>query len=345
MRDKIKLTVIENGGRSTDIEHFRSYEVDADLYQAADAFSMELANPELDICEGWQCKLYVNDQLALSGVIDTVSSKCDKSGQTLKISGRDLMGLVVDQYCQSFDLTSKTTLKALAEQLLSGVPLINVKAIRYEKPDAASIEEDMRLIASPGQQVFEVLKDFSRARGLLFYNLPSGEFVFGRPQASGPSLYKIIFNKSGGKNNAMSGERVSSCEKRYKKIIVYGQLQGEDNASPQDASVRYEYVDPDTAFTLNKVFVSKDTSGQRSLKKCAQLIAARQRFEALKLSYTVPGHSQNGRVWDINQLCDVEDGINKVKAGQYLVYGRTFKLDKDNGPTTELRLGLPGVVL
>jgi len=47
MLDKIKLLV---GGK--EITHFIEYKIDADLYTPADAFHLQLANPETEIKAG-----------------------------------------------------------------------------------------------------------------------------------------------------------------------------------------------------------------------------------------------------------------------------------------------------
>ncbi|NLO90664.1 MAG: hypothetical protein GX410_01555 [Elusimicrobia bacterium] len=356
MRDKLKLTITDDSARATALEDFRAYEIDADLYQAADAWSIS-PRAGLAVADFARVQLSVNGQLALTGVVDSVERECSKEGRTVKLSGRDLMGLVVDQYAEQFNFEPKITLPVLAQTLLTSVPLINVKGITYEAADPVH-QEELLAIASPGQKVFDVLKAFASARGLLFYALPSGQFVFGRPRSTGAPRFKITFNRSCAANNALTGKVLQNFAARYKKIVVHGLLQGQDEAESQqkteaaagsstayktDSEVKQTVVLKDVP--LNRVYVEHENNGAIEVRHRANMIASRQRFESYKLTYTVPGHSQAGRVWDINELCEVEDDINGVKKGAYLIYGRTFRLDKDNGPTTELRLGYPGVVL
>ena len=52
------------------INRFISYQIDADLYAAADAFTLELARPETTVAVGMECQLWVNDKLELTGIID-----------------------------------------------------------------------------------------------------------------------------------------------------------------------------------------------------------------------------------------------------------------------------------
>jgi len=97
MSDNIELRV-----GSTAIKNWLSYTIEADIYTADDAFSLELAHPETDVTAGKRCELYVNGTLELTGIIDRVNKSYDKSGQKLRVEGRDLMGLLVDSYCEEF---------------------------------------------------------------------------------------------------------------------------------------------------------------------------------------------------------------------------------------------------
>ena len=81
----------------------------------------------------------------------------------------------------------------------------------------------------------------------------------------------------------------------------------------------------------------------------ARKIIQEQRAKAFLLEYNVPFHSQNGRNFTANELATIDDDDILVNGhplhGVYLIYARTFILNKQDGPTTKLRLGLPGVIL
>ena len=59
--------------------------------------------------------------------------------------------------------------------------------------------------------------------------------------------------------------------------------------------------------------------------------------------YKVGRHSQNGQNWAINKFCNIKDEKQGID-GDYLIYGRTFELSKQDGPTTTLKLGTPGLI-
>ncbi len=102
----------------------------------------------------------------------------------------------------------------------------------------------------------------------------------------------------------------------------------------------------DATFPFYKPFVAVDNNDARSPKLHAQMLMEQQKAQGFCLEYVIPGHSQNGRNWEINELCRVRDDVLKPAIDtDYLVYGRTFEMDKKRGVLTTVRLGFPGAVL
>jgi prophage tail gpP-like protein len=235
MSDKVELYI--NKARIT---HFLSYRIDADLYTPADAFSLELANPDTDIAPGLTCELKINGALELTGVIDKVVRKISKSnGVSLTVEGRDLMGLLVDSYCEPpWRDIENMRLKTLADLLLAKVPFISRKDILYQesivgkgkKASAtgylADLDQGQRIgRIEAGMTIFEVLKNFSMSRGMLCYCQPSGTLVFGRPLASARPEYRWKSKETG--KTTMCWNRKSS-----------GTFRGATRRSPSSASSR-----------------------------------------------------------------------------------------------------------
>jgi len=338
MPDKIALLI--NGNR---IENFESYSIEADLYTADDAFSLELSNPGVTIKAGARCELYVNDKRALTGIVDMVDRGGDKSGTHLKLEGRDLMGLLVDSYCEEFLDLQGISLKALAERLLKKVPFINRKAVQYQDGALKKVDTAQNFTKiEPGQTVFDVLKTYAMSRGLMFFSLEDGAFVFGKPRTGGAPLYRLIRRKSDPReNNVESGNLVENIARRYSKYVITGQQQGTDSISPEGINTPPTTV-TDPTFPFYKPYYETDQNDGQSPLKHARMRMEQNRFEGFQLQYTVPFHSQNGENWRINEICHVTDEDLEID-GDYLIYSRTFKLDK-SGSYTELKLSYPGVV-
>lgn len=343
------------------IERFLSYTIEADIYTADDAFSLEVAHLESAIKRGQKCEVYVNDTLELTGIIDRCSKRYDKRGLTCRIEGRDLMGLLVDSYCEEFPTIEGKKLSELAELLLEKVPFINRKNIEYQENIVGKLKGKKKTVdepligfmdtpqklsqIEPGMTVFEVLKTYAASRGLMFFAKPDGTFVFGRPKAKGEPAYELICLKSGIGNNVLEGEEIDDISKRYSKVKIVGQQQGREEFGLDAGKVNSPpgiVEDPD--FPFYKPYVATDNNDSQSPELHARFIMEQQRHQGYQLHYTVQGHSQQGNNWQINELCKVRDEELDVDQ-QLLIYGRTFIRSRAAGTTTRLKLGEPGLVL
>lgn len=339
------------------LEKFLRYRIEADLFCADNYFSLELADPGFAIDPGMRCELQVNGTLALTGIIDRVTDGDDKRGSTLSVEGRDLMGLLVDSYVEEFPDKENTTLKELAEQLLATVPFINRKAICFQAGLAGAAANktkdsaDAALAAlgvgqknshvEPGRTIFEVLKAAAMSRGATFFGLPDGTFVFGRPKASGQPVFTIVHRRDGAGNNTFKTTRVRDISRRYSKISVIGQQQGDDLLAADQINVQATVSDEEAPFYKPYVAVLNDDD--KSPQEHARMLLEMQRAESFQLVYSIPGHSQNGRNWTVNELCRVRDQKRGID-GSYLIVSRAFELSKQDGRFTEIRLSYPGVI-
>jgi len=361
MPDKVELRIgadVKNKIPGIKIKHFLSYQIDSDLYTPADAFRLELANPETEIKHGSLCEVFINKKKELTGIIDKIHRKVSKRGVSLAVEGRDYMGLLVDFYCEPpWPTVSNMKLQALALRLLANVPFINRKDIIYQQNIAGKLKSTKKTTNTvlpdpaqrlsqiePGQTIFEVLKIYALSRGLLFYCQPDGKLVFGRPMAKGEPEYSLQLHKEDYGNNVIESDVIDDISRRYSKVTVMGQQQGCQSTVLAAGINVPPGIKVDTEFPFYKPFVCIDNNDSLSPKEHARLLMEKQRREGLKMRYIVGRHSQDGENWAINKFCHVSDEVQGID-GDYLIYGRTFELNKKDGPTTRLKLGLPGVVV
>ena len=347
MYDKATLQI--NG---TKIEKFKTFSVSADIYTADSSFQMELSNPETVIKGGQLCDLSINDVKELTGLIDKPGRKWTKDETHFTIEGRSLMGLLVDSYCTQAEDLQNTKIKTLANTLLKNVPFINTKNIVYEQDVAGRLKgkPKMGVFASaenaylyskiePGMTIFDVLKQYATSRGLMFYGLPDGTFVFGTLKAQGDPVYTLILRKDGKNNNVIEVEYSEDYSKRYSDIYILAEQQGTTDiwgnaCNPHDSVT-------DSTFPYKKPFVGRNNYGDAmSCKKYAGMILDKQKHDSFNVTYKVHGFSQNGKNWAINEIVHIDDEVNGLN-GSYLIHGRTFERSKA-GSFTTLRIGLLG---
>ena len=353
MHDNVYLLV--DGKR---IERFISYEIDADLYEAADVFTLELARPEIQITTGMDCQLYVNDQLELTGIIDKLVPSYDKSGRKLTVTGRDLMGWLVDAHCEEFITLQNYKFIALAQRLLQHAPdkFFELTTIKYTEDVLGRLKSKGSKVGlfdtvtplsqiEPGMSVFEVLSNYAKSKGLLFYAMPDGTLVIGRPKDSGAAAFALTHRLDGRGNNILAGEMIDDISKRYSQVTVVGQKQGTDVLSATQINIETPIPIKDDSFPFYKPFFLKDEYGGDQPELQARLALEKMRHDGFRLSYTVAGHSQGNKNWTINELAHVKDeDPNFALDNEHLIYGRTFSKSEDKGTVTKLRLGFPGMI-
>ena len=75
--------------------------IDNSIDTPADSFSVTLFNPAYDqlptnVAAGQKAQLYYDNQLVLTGIVDRLSEAVARHGRGLQISGRDMVGQLID---------------------------------------------------------------------------------------------------------------------------------------------------------------------------------------------------------------------------------------------------------
>lgn len=337
MRDRVCLHIGD-----IEIENFISYHIESNLFSADDTFEIVIANYATTIDEGAQCKLYINDVIELNGIVDQITESYNKSGSKLVVKGRDLMGLLIDAYCEEYETFEGNTLKEMTEQLITNIPYINRQNVIYgdgNKNKAVPLtktddEFEFAQIA-PYTTVFEELSKHATARGMVFFSMPDGTFVFGEPLTSGAAEYTLTKGE-----NILEGERIRDISKRYKTVTVTGQQQGSDLLEPEQINVSGTVEDDSYPFA--KLFVAQTKHDGFAPEKYAKILMEKQQFEGFTLSYKTYAHSQFGLNYQVNAICHVIDNKFGID-DDFLIYARIFEMSRD-GVFTNLKLSKLGVI-
>jgi prophage tail gpP-like protein len=321
---------------------FKKYRIESDLYQAAGAFEFELyPDPAFRVNPGSHAKVYVNGFLEMTGIIDKVSTTYDTAGRSVNVSGRDLMGLVVDSSCEEWRTMSNSNLVKAAEKLLKNVPFINRLSIEADETATRRDAKKPFLQPAPGDKIFDVLKEAAASRGVVFYVRADGSLCFRKPAGSGAVAMNISRRNGEPNTYIIRGERTRDYSERYSKYTVLTQEQGLDEDSPPWINAKASVEDRDVP--VYKPFVEALQEDSGSVKKRADMLLEQHRAQSDAVKYTLMGHSQGVYNWAINELVRVDDDeldVHRV----LLVYSRAFEMSRQ-GISTELTLGEAGLVL
>jgi prophage tail gpP-like protein len=349
-------------------DNFKSYSIDSDLLYAACSFSLELSplmseRVNIPIEVGQRCKLFINGHLELNGFIDTVEGDDKKDSRTLRVSGRDLMGLLVDACCELSDCEAleEVSLLTAAQKMVRKLPVIsrNPPGMQEGLPDVIPLGI---LQIEPGMKIFEILSRYASMRGLIFYSMPDGTLIFGKPKryrfAEDPKtkhqlvrgngdvwfpadpIWYLIRRKSGKGNNIESISYKRDISKASSIVNVVSQGAGMEGFGQCEASASFS--NSDFPPKLYKPLVITQNGDLNSPAALAKLTVEKMRREMLSITCEVAGHSQNGSNWAINNFVSLIDEVNGFR-GDFLIYGRTFAASKEDGMKTTLRLAKGGL--
>lgn len=353
MRDSVKMVI-----GSKEISTFLSYEADSNVLIPADAFSCTISRIENSIHAGDKFELYVNGAIEMTGIVDKVTPSYKKGSEEMTIEGRDLMGILVDSSVEEFRTIKDIKLKDLAKRLLKNVPFLDKSKIAYghEKTDAGlskpkKVKTESQRYSfgdtsnvcqyEPGISIFEALSDHAQRHGLIMWMEPDGTLIFGELKGNEDPVEFSFFTQKAAENsksnNILSAKRIYDISKRFSKVTVVAQIQGNDNYEPGEQDIKKPAYDKSFPFykplVLQSVCESEKAAGFQAgweLKK--------RDVEGWRLDLEVAGHSQDKKNYRANRVCYLKDEIFELE-GNYLILGRKFTMDRSSGPRTSLTIG------
>jgi prophage tail gpP-like protein len=366
MPDRVKITI---GGK--EVATYTAFSADSNLLIPADEFSVTLPGAHPEIKAGERFYLHVNDTLEMNGIIEKREPRIGPNGGETALSGRDLMGIVVDSCLGKEDCNSlhAVSLKNTATRFFGKLPYINASKIVsrdeladkgvsgrkniYKKPGGGNpFAELLNTIADEqyerGATVFEALADKAQRHGQLFWLEPDGTFVFGRPQGQdAPVSFSFHLWKEaerwgdGGPhlNNVLSATLAEDISKVYSDVTVVAQSPG-GGENPlvvgehdQEGSAKF------AGFPYKKpLVIQRHCKTAAEAKAIAHIEMYKRIADSWRLKLSVPGFSLGNVNYRANAACNAAIEPLGVD-GKYLILGRRFTFSVSEGQKTELEIG------
>lgn len=150
------------GGREH--KHWESYEIDSDFLIPADGFVFTLGLPygESDVPDlsGAVCEVAIDGQTVLSGIADTQLHDKEKRRRILRLSGRDLAGLLTDCSAPLANVKGLTLLDAVGRLV---APWKQIKGVRLRADKNPVLD---RVDIEPGESVWQAAAKLAASKGL-----------------------------------------------------------------------------------------------------------------------------------------------------------------------------------
>lgn len=295
-------------------------EIVSDLYNPEGSWSMPIAPRTLAINGRELARVSIGGRVELVGTVDKRQETATFEEHSLTLSGKTLAGLLKGSYITDFKAPPKTLVAADAKYTAS-IPYLS----RFEAEFAAEAYEanTHHHAADVGDSVFQLLSEYARNRGLIFWFKPDGTRVYGEAVRDGEPEYSL------NSQNILHHSHTDDWENIHSEVILVSDVKEEGHKKVT--------VKNDTA-PIYQPLVAAFNGYSSDLESQAKEYIRQEKMKSLTLEYVVAGFSQAGKPWRVNTLCRVEDDLIGMH-GTYVVVRTRKNWSRSNGSTTTLTLG------
>lgn len=324
-----RVTVVRDG---LAFPWWTSVEIVESIDNCVSTFALEIAGvyatAAAALREDQDVRVYVGEELVITGVIDDVSIGGDANGVTVKVTGRSSTREVVD--C-SAPLQTPGGLKliGLVRRLLTDYPI--------EVVDEAGVGDQVvrAFHVDEGETLFDALDRLSRDHAFLVTDDARGRLVLTRAGAGGAAGDTIARGAAG----FLSGDVMRSCAERYSHYQVRGQ-----QLSDLDVDVDVQGGADDIALKRFRQLIIRPERGlsREAADLRARWEATTRAAKALQASYALRGwRKANGALWRKNEVVPVLDGLCGVIGAELLAVSVRRTLNATEGRVTSIELAPP----
>ncbi|HDR1252688.1 TPA: phage tail protein [Pasteurella multocida] len=329
--------VVEIDGKQH--KSWKSYDIDSDFLIAADAFRFDIGTPSTDTVipnfTGKEVKVMINEQLVMTGIIDTTQHSINKTNRTFHLTGRDKAAILVDCSAPITNVKGLTVLDAV-KKIVAPLGIKNVELKAENNPTLDKVDIDI------GETAWNAVKRCVNSAGLHAWFDPKGVLIVGGADYSTPPVATLCCMKNGERNNFSNANLVFDVSQRFSEITFLAQRHGRSSDDNKN-DLKWVYKDDSMQTYKPKTVVVPDVEDLTALKKWAKKYISDSILEGFTLTITISDHkTQDGTLWQPGQrvhiICEEYD-IDAI----FFLMGRRFILSRANGTQTELRFKQDGI--
>lgn len=273
-----------------------------------------------------ECRVLADGAVVFTGYVETRTSQYDHRQHRVSVSGRDLLGDLID--CTV----------PLENQGLGGLTLLEA-AKRLCTPYGITVRAEvdvgapfMNLHPNECETVFSQLDAGAKIRGVLLTGNADGALVITR--ASTERLGAVLCL---GDNVLRSSER-HTMNGRFSSYTVIGQRERQDGDAFEDAYF-LRGTEQDRAIARHRPLVIQvsNLSGADDAARRAKWERNVRYGRSRQVTYTVSGwHYEPGKLWPVNRLVAVRDDLRGIDE-DLLISAVSYRLD-EQGAVTEIEV-------
>jgi prophage tail gpP-like protein len=324
-------------------ENFVSAKVKAGMGQLAREFEFVAASRGIEDIPfrcGDFCEIYDEKDKLLTGYIDKISTGSSGKGHTYTLSGRDLMGDVIDSNLprmDSFDVPLPQVCQLVLDFLGINAGVVDLAGTQ-DRPFGFIIA------AEPEDTGGEFLSQLARRKRVLLQSDGNGNMVI--TEGIGLKTDNQLINRIDGvDNNMLSASLTVDHSHRFGRYTTEIQIsmatsQNLGKNIPPDSivSAKYFLTDPNIRATRFRTTASDYNLGLDEALDRPKWEIGLNRAESIKYTVTVPGfRNWKGDLWELNTAPTVIDEYNGILDKKMLVSKIEYSID-GTGKTTRMVL-------
>lgn len=316
---------------------WKSIRVQRSIEQISGAFDLEITerwpgNPSATpLRPGHACQVLLDGTPVITGYVDTVETGYDANSHSIRVTGRDKTGDLVD--CSAAHKGGQwryTKLDRLARDLVTPYG-INVLV----ETDTGTAFESHSVM--PGESVFECLDRAARMKGVLLMSNTLGDLVISR---TGSKRIPAVLEEG---INIKAAQGAFSWKDRHSSYAVLGQMRpGLDDDLDFNNGAATAATVADKVINRHRpaVILSEEHGYTGLMQTRAEWERNVRRGRGNKGSITVQGwHHSAGELWLPNTRVHVHSPLLWLDT-EMLIVSCTYTLD-ERGTCTELAIALP----
>ncbi len=308
---------------------------------------------------GDSCQITIDKELVLTGFIERMDISYSGGNHTIRVSGRDKVGDLVDSSLEKLDIQGDISFEDVIRRVLEELTFSasDILVINLVEGLENFVKDTDILSPSTGQNSWDFLETLARKKNVLLRTNNDGDILIERSPEGNTGGASEGFNTTtlanrldNSTNNILSSSTSFDDTQVFNKYTVRSQSNVSTLKSIfEDATATVdkfgEAIQEDIRTTRQLVLQAENASvNDESINRAqweANFRQARQRV----YSCTINGfRDSQGVIWDVNQLIRVDDDFAGIN-GNMLIDSVTFIFDLTGGEETTLSLVQEGSYL
>ena len=289
----------------------------------------EIASALINIKTQDEIKIYIDNNLILTGFIITRNISYDASSHIITFEGADKATDLIDS-----DIIQKSYKIRNFTKLIKQVLLDNGYSLKVinNVPNIKTLNEKEEIQTENGETIINFLFRYAQKLQVLLTTDNKGNIVITREDAIG-SIGSVINNFNGQNNNILSASINETTKDRFNIVEVFSQ-DTNDFHTEQASDQKGKRVDSNIRSPRRRRIIFSDPTTSDFLNEYAQWFINVKKAKGKVYKATVKGYYGNGNaIWKPNNLIKVKDVFTDLD-GEFLIQDVSYSKSLNGSFTT-----------